>query len=59
MHFPHNTHSESASAYEEISLPTHSDCSAMAKKELPSDTDRFSTEATNTSEFPQLTGNQD
>ena len=59
----HNTHSESASAYEEISLPTNSDCSTMAQKELvygsPSDVDRFSNEATNTAELAQPTGNQD
>ena len=30
----HSTHSESASAYEEISLPTNSDCSTMAQKKL-------------------------
>ena len=58
----HNTHSESASAYEEISLPTNSDCSTMAQKELvygsPSDVDRFSNEATNTAELAQPTGNQ-
>ena len=59
----HNTHSESASAYEEISLPTNSDCSTMAQKELvygsPSDVDRFSNETTNTAELAQPTGNQD
>ena len=59
----HNTHSESASAYEEISLPTNSDCYTMAQKELvygsPSDVDRFSNEATNTAELAQPTRNQD
>ena len=60
---PHNTHSESASAYDEISLPSNSDCSTIAQKELvygsPSDVDRFSNEATNTAELAQPTGNQD